>query len=158
MAWVVLVLALLAVAVVGVLVHQRTGPRVPEAQVAAEDLALVREADRAAWRRLRKGDYNRSKQQDDFYRISAYKKALADGMSPAEAKAHIRKTFPIYYYLDPATRDDEGYLGDDAALPVLLRDRVDKRAAALKTLIAEQYVHLKSMNALIRELIRTGAL
>jgi hypothetical protein len=157
MVWVVLVLAALAAAVLGVLVHQRTGPRVPEAQIAAEDLDLVRDADRAAWRRVRLSKYRRSKQQDDFYRIAAYKKALADGMSPAEAKAHIRKSYPIYY-LDPATRDDEGYAGVDAALPVLLRERVEKGAPKLKALIAEHYAHLKSMNALIRELIRKGAI
>ena len=157
MVWVVLVLALLSAAVVGVLVHQRTGPRVPEAQIAAEDLELVRDADRAAWRRVRMVEYKRSKQQDDFYRIAAYKKAVADGMSPAEAKAHIRKWFPIYY-LDPATRDDEGYAGDDGALPVLLRDRVEKGASKLKALIADHYAHLKSMNALIRELMRKGAI
>lgn len=132
------------------------GPRVPEERIADEDRALVRESDRAAWRRLRLRTYKSWKKNDDFYRIAAFRKLVAAGASEASARARVREDYPIYY-LDPADRDTEGYDGDDGALPILLRHRVERNSRAIKELMADNRGRFRTMNALIRACLREGA-
>jgi len=155
MIWVVVLLFGTA-AVLGVGAN-RVGPRVPRERIAEADEALVTDADRAAWRSMRVRSYDAWKREDDFYRVAAYKKAIASGMSAADAKAKVKKDFPIYY-LDPASRDEGADVGDDAALPIVLRERVNKRAGVLKAVMAEHPDQFPTMNALVRDLVRKGSL
>ncbi len=155
--WVVGVLAAAGVLGLVVWVVQYGGSRVRPERVADEDLGLVREADRARWRRVRERAYRSWKRHDDFYRLAAFRKYVAAGMSEAEAKARILKDYPIYY-LDPANRDTEGYAGDDGALPIVLRGRVERGARLLKELMEEQGASFRTMNALVRLCARKGAL
>ena len=134
-----------------------SGPMVSSEQIAGPDLDLVREEDRAAWRKVRLRTYKSWKRQDDFYRVAAYKKALASGMSAPDAKAAVKKDFP-FYYTDPASRDEDNYAGDDAGLPIVLRERVNKRAHLLKPVMADMACQSRTMNALVREFIRKGVL
>ena len=154
MMWLVLLSAAVLAVCLGIYYF---GPRVPPEQIAEPDLELVTEQDRAAWRKLRLSSYRRSKNQDDFYRVAAYKKAIESGMSAAEAKAHIKKEFP-FYYVDPALRDEETYVGDDGGLPIVLRERVNKWAPILKPIMVEKSGQFRTMNALVREFIRKGAM
>jgi len=131
-------------------------PRVPEERIADEDRDIVRDPDRAAWRRQRLQTYKLWKRNDDFYRIAAFRKLVAGGMSEADAKTRVREEYP-FYYLDPATRETEGFTGDDAALPIVLRLRVEGNARVLKEITAEKDQRFATMNALIRACIRKGA-
>ena len=101
--------------------------------------------------------YQGWKKQDDFYRVAAYKKAIESGMSATDAKAHIKREFP-FYYVDPALRDEDMYVGDDGGLPIVLRERVDKWAPILKPIMVEKSGQFRTMNALVREFIRKGAM
>jgi hypothetical protein len=138
------------------LVYWLLSPRVPEERVTEEDLDLIRERDRAAWRRLRLQSYKAWKRQDDFYRVAAFRKLVAGGMSEADARTRVREDYP-FYYLDPATRDVEGFAGEDGGLPVLLRPRVERNSRVLKELAAEKDARFRTMNALIRACLRKGA-
>jgi hypothetical protein len=64
--------------------------------------------------------------------------------------------FPLYY-VDPAFRDEDTYVGDDAGLPIVLRERVNKWAPVLKPVMAEEPGQFRTMNALVRAFIRKGA-
>jgi hypothetical protein len=148
-------LGFMAACVVIGFVYWLASPRVPEEQIAEADRDLVRDQDRAAWRRLRLQAYKSWKRNDDFYRIAAFRKLVAGGMSEADAKARVREEFP-FYYLDPAARDTEDFTGDDCALPVVLRPRVERNSRVLKELAAEKDPRFRTMNALIRTCVRKG--
>jgi len=136
-------------------VYWLTSPRVPAENIAEADRDLVREQDRTVWRRQRLQAYKSWKRQDDFYRIAAFRKLVAGGMSEPDAKARVREEFP-FYYLDPATRDTEGFAGDDGALPIALRRRIERNSRVLKELAADKDVRFSTMNALIRTCLRKG--
>jgi len=101
--------------------------------------------------------YKGWKKQDDFYRVAAYKKAVESGISAADAKAYVKKEYP-FYYVDPALRDEDTYVGDDAGLPIVLRERVSRWAPILKPIMVEKSGQFRTMNALVREFIRKGAM
>ena len=149
-------LGFMAACVVVGSIYWLVSPRVLEEQIAEADRDLVREQDRAAWRRLRLRAYKSWKRHDDFYRVAAFRKLVTGGMSEPEAKARVREEFP-FYYLDPAARDAEGFTGDDGALPVVLRKRVERNSRVLKELAADKEVQFRTMNALIRTCLRKGA-
>ena len=153
-----LLYGMVAVGAIIILVMKFTGAPMPEPQVAAADLDLVREGDRARWRRLKRRDYRSDKRQDDFFRLAAFRKAVAGGAAEAEARERVRREFP-FYYLDPAERDAGEYAGDDANLPAVLRARVNGNARAIKQLMAdEEGARFRTMNAFIRHAIRRGAI
>lgn len=155
-----LVMLLTAVAVASVVAGLKiyySGPRVAPERIAPEDLDLVRAEEREAWRRVSRRTYQGWKQQDDFYRVAAYKKAIESGMSSEDAKARVKQDFP-FYYVDPETRDEDTYGGDDGGLPIVLRERVNKWAPLLKPVMVEKAGQFHSMNALVRECIRKGAM
>jgi acyl-coenzyme A synthetase/AMP-(fatty) acid ligase len=146
----------LAIGTIVILVVKLTGARMADQQIADADLDLVREADRAWWRRLKQRAYQADKKQDDFYRTAAYRKALAGGAPEPEARARVRKEFP-FYYLNPADRDTAEYHGDDGNLPVILRERVNRNARVIKPLMESEGERFRTMNALIRACVRKGA-
>jgi hypothetical protein len=152
-----LTLGVLAIGTIVILVVRFTGARMPDQQVAAADLDLVREGDRAQWRRLKRRSYQSDKRQDDFYRMAAYRKATAGGASEPDARARVRREFP-FYYLDPADRDTAEYSGDDGNLPVILRERVNRNAPVIKPLMESEGERFRTMNALIRTCVRKGAI
>lgn len=154
MGWVGIFCVITAVACLGIYYFS---PRVPEERIAQPDLDLVRDEDRVAWRKTRQFTYKGWKKQDDFYRVAAYKKAIGSGMSTQDAKAAVKKDFP-FYYVDPASRDEDTYVGDDAGLPIVLRERVEKCAHLLKPVMTDKSDQFRTMNALVREFIRKKVL
>ena len=148
--------AVVAIGTVAILVAKFTGAPVPDQQIVEADLDLVREADRARWRRLKLRSYRADKKQDDFFRLAAYRKAVAGGASEAEARDRVRREFP-FYYLNPADRDAGEYTGDDANLPFILRERINRNARVIKPLMEGEGDRFRTMNALIRTCIRKGA-
>jgi hypothetical protein len=157
MAWVMLLTAVAVASVVAGLKIYYSGPPVDAERIAPQDLDLVRGEECAAWRKVSRRTYQGWKQQDDFYRVAAYKKAIESGMSAADAKAYVKKDFP-FYYVDPALRDEDTYVGDDGGLPIVLRERVNKWAPLLKPVMVEKSAQFRTMNALVREFIRKGAM
>jgi len=153
----VMLLTVVAVAsVVAGLKIYYSGPRVPPERIAPEDLDLVTAEECEAWRRVSRRTYQGWKQQDSFYRVAAYKKAVESGMSAEDAKARVKQDFP-FYYVDPAFRDEDTYVGDDGGLPIVLRERVNKWAPLLKPVMVEKSDQFRTMNALVRVFIRKGA-
>lgn len=151
-----LLYGMVAIGTIIILVVKFTGPAVPDQQLAEEDLDLVRDADRARWRRLKLRAYRADKKQDDFFRMAAYRKAMAGGASEPEARARVRREFP-FYYLDPADRDAGDYTGDDGNLPAILRERINRNARVIKPLMESEGDRFHTMNALIRTCIRKSA-
>jgi hypothetical protein len=157
MALVMLLTAVAVASVVAALKIYYSGPRVAPERIAPEDLDLVRAEDCEAWRRVSRKTYQGWKKQDDFYRVAAYKKAVESGMSAEDAKARVKQDFP-FYYVDPANRDEDTYGGDDGALPIVLRERVNKWAPLLKPVMVDKSGQFRTMNALVRECIRKNAM
>jgi hypothetical protein len=151
-----LLFGFVAVGTIVMLFVKFAGPSVPEQRIVEADRDLVREADRARWRRMKLRAYRADKKQDDFFRMAAYRKAVAGGATEAEARARVRREFPFYYF-DPADRDAGEYTGDDANLPVILRERVNRSARVIKPLMEDEGDRFTTMNALIRTCIRKGA-
>ena len=151
-----LLYGMVAIGAAIILVLKFTGSPMPEPRIAAADLELVREGDRARWRRLKRRDYQADKRQDDFFRLAAFRKAVAGGAAEAEARDRVRREFP-FYYLDPADRDADAYAGDDGNLPVILRARINGNARVIKPLMESEGDRFRTMNALIRTCIRKGA-
>ena len=149
-------LAAMAAVGAGALKIHNSGARVPRERIAPQDADLVTDKDCAAWRKVRLRAYKGWKSQDDFYRVAAYKKAVESGMSTADAKAQVKKDFP-FFYIDPALRDEDSYAGDDGALPIVLRERVNNWAPLLKPVMLDKSDRFRTMNALVREFIRKSA-
>ena len=95
---------------------------------------------------------------DDWFRLAAYKKDRAEGLSEEQAVAQLGKSFPIFG--DPD--DMKNVKGDDRALPYELKERVnlwaEKGLLDESSGTATRLRSAGSMNALIRNEIRAGRL
>jgi len=94
---------------------------------------------------------------DDWFRMAAFKKYRAEGMSEEQAISQLGKSFPIF----GGPEDTKNVKGDDP-LPFELKERINQWAGralqdkALETATSSRSAG--SMNALIRNEIRAGRL
>jgi hypothetical protein len=92
---------------------------------------------------------------DDWFRMAAFKKYRAEGMSAEQASSRLRKSFPIFG--DP--QDTKNVKGDDRPLPFELKERINQWASRNKSV--ETFSELQratSMNVLVRSEIKAGRL
>lgn len=98
-------------------------------------------------------------QQDNVAQMALFMKLVEeDGLSKEEAAKRVRKSH-IFYYGTLEQRDDEplGFLGEDAKLPYILKDRANKAIMKyIRKMDKNEIESTSSMNAIVRNLIRTG--
>lgn len=93
---------------------------------------------------------------DNSLRLALFSKLREEGLPDAEAAKKVR-LLCLHFYLTPEERSHENFqLGaDDAKLPYVLKDRINR--ATLRRVIDKQAVEQSSsINALVRQLIRSG--
>jgi len=96
-------------------------------------------------------------EEDNVAKLALFMKLKEDGFEE-EAGRKARKS-SLMYYGTLEQRDDEplGFHGDDAKLPYILKDRANKAVIKyVRKMDKSEIVAASSMNAIVRELIRTG--
>lgn len=129
----------------------------PPCTIHPSDEFLVREEDVAWWNGLSLDDCKAFEQQDNITIVAALQKFMEeDGLSEEDAAKMVRRSFPFYYWA-LEQRDDEHFplSASDAKLPYVLKDRVNR--AIISGKVDRQVLsRSSSLNALIRDLIRSG--
>jgi hypothetical protein len=130
----------------------------PPCAIHNSDRVLVRDSDVAWWSGLSLDDCKAFEQQDNVTRVAALQKFMEeDGLSEEEAARKIRVTFPFYYWAIEQREDEHFPLSaSDAKLPYVLKDRIN-RALMSRKIDRQSLSKATSFNALIRELIQSGA-
>lgn len=129
----------------------------PLCAIHPDDRDLVRPEDVEWWNGLSLDDCQALEHEDNVFRLAAFHKFIeTDGLPDAEAGKRVRLTFPTYYSRLEYRGDEKFSLGAaDAKLPYVLKDRVNR--AAMSGLIDKQsFERASSVNALVRQLIRSG--
>jgi hypothetical protein len=136
------------------------GEPAPELQIHPDDQDLVAEADRRWWSTLTLKDCQVMEEEDNIWKVASLKHYMDDeGMPEEDAARRVRKSFATYYaYLEERLDEPLGFGGDDAKLPYMLKDRVNRYISTLDptTVLEPADVGVSSVNALIRVLIREG--
>ena len=129
----------------------------PRVEIHPDDKELVRDEDVAWWNSLSLEDVVALEEQDRIFRFAHWKKPVeSEGLSDKEAGEKVRRAWP-YFYARLSDREGEkiALSVPDAALPVVLKDRVNR--AINNVVITKQAVNeSSSVNALIRSLIQLG--
>ena len=133
--------------------HSEPAPKLP---VHPDDQNLVSVADNDWWRTLTLKDCQVMEEQDNATKVAALMDGMENkGLSEEEAVHRIQKLFPRYYGNLEDRDKDVDLTGNDAGLPYVLKDRVN-RAVAEGRIGANELQAASSFNALIRSLIRSG--
>jgi hypothetical protein len=136
-----------------------TSQPVPNLPIHPDDKELVTEYDIKWWESLTLDDCKAFEQQDNVAQMALFMKLFEeDGLSKEEAAKRVRKSH-IFYYGTLEQRDDEplGFLGEDAKLPYILKDRANKAVMKyIRKMDKNEIESTSSMNAIVRNLIRTG--
>ena len=130
----------------------------PKLPIHPGDQDLVREADDIWWSTLTLKDCQTMEQQDNTTKVAALTHYIEeDGLSEEEASRQARKSFPAYYgSLEERDNEPLGFGGDDAKLPYVLKDRVNRAVVEVIASMEKSEVRAaSSINALIRSLIRS---
>lgn len=132
------------------------GPSAP-LQVHPDDSWLVTSAD-VSWFTSTSEKMLRSLlKQDEATRWASWNSLLDQAGLPEDlATSRVFKSFPTYY-VDPIKREDPHHVGDDAHLPVVIKDRVSRNPGLLSREEFEAAPE-RTMNAIIRRFIRDGRL
>jgi hypothetical protein len=136
------------------------GEPAPELQIHPEDLDLVSEADRRWWSTLTLKDCQVMEEQDNVFKVAALTHYIEEeGMPEEDAARRVRQSFTSYYaHLKGRMDEPLAFGGDDAKLPYMIKDRVNRYILTLNkaTALQPEDVGVASINALIRVLIREG--
>jgi hypothetical protein len=129
----------------------------PPCAIHPDDQSLVRREDQEWWNDLSLDDCKSLEQQDNVFRVAALQKFMRDdGLPEEEAAKKLRLQFPFYYSTIKLRAQEHFQLSAaDAKLPYVLKDRVNRAMTSGKVDRAA-LGRASSMNALVRELIRSG--
>lgn len=129
----------------------------PPCAIHPDDRDLVSSEDIEWWNKLSFQDCQALEQEDNVFRLAAFTKFReTDGLSDEEAGKKVRLSFPFYYGKLEHRADEKFTLGTaDAKLPYVLKDRIN-RAVMSRLIDKNAVMQASSMNALVREFIRSG--
>ena len=123
-----------------------------------DDKELVTKHDVKWWKSLSLDDCKNFEKLDSITQTALPMKLVEeDGLSDEEAARRVRKS-NVFYYETLEQRNDEplGFVGDDAKLPYILKDRVDKAVInQIREMDKNDIASASSMNSIVRDLIRT---
>jgi hypothetical protein len=138
----------------------RRGEPAPESQIHPDDQDLVTEADQRWWSTLTLKDCQAMEQEDNVFKVASLGYYMdEESMTEEDAARRVRQSFATYYaYLEERLDEPLGFGGDDAKLPYMLKDRVNRYITTLNsaTVLQPADVGVSTVNALIRVLIRQG--
>lgn len=121
------------------------------AEIHPADLELVTEQDRKWFEKLTLASLQHMLEQDDTARLALFMSLIEKGTGEKDAAARVRK-FHVYYYTAPPDRTDEHFSGEDACLPICVKDRVNRLVPLhVNKEVAESS---SSMNSIVRQLLR----
>jgi hypothetical protein len=131
----------------------------PNLPIHPDDKELITEYDIQWWQSLTLEDCKAFEQQDNVAQFALFMKLVKeDGLSEEQAARQARKSH-LFYYGTLEQRDNEplGFRGQDAKLPYILKDRANKAVIKyIRKMDKSEIESASSMNAIIRNLIRTG--
>ena len=131
----------------------------PRAQIHSDDQDLVAEDDERWWDTLTLKGCQAMERQDNQVKVAALIQYMeSDGMSEEDAARKVRRSFAAYYSSLEDRKDEPfGFGGDDAKLPYILKDRINRMVIgsvrSREKARAEFDAHT-SFNALVRRKIR----
>ena len=138
------------------------GEPAPELQIHPDDQDLVSDADRRWWSTLTLKHCKVMEEQDNLWKATAMGYYMEqEGMSEEHAGRRMRNSFASYYaYLNERSDERLGFVGDDAKLPYMIKDRINRYITSLDEtrVVRPGDVGLSTVNALIRKLIREGTI
>jgi hypothetical protein len=136
-----------------------TSQPAPNLPIHPENKELVKDDDIRWWESLTLDDCKLLEQQDMVAQYALFMKLVEeDGFSKEEAAKRVRKSH-IFYYGTLKQRDDEplGFIDENAKLPYILKDRANKAVMKyIRKMDKNEIESASSMNAIVRNLIRTG--
>ena len=129
----------------------------PPCAIHPDDSDLVSSEDIEWYNTLSFQDCQALEREDTVFRMGALVKfTKTDGLSDEEALKKVRLTFPSYYLKLEHRADDEFAIDTaDAKLPYCLKYRIN-RAVISRLIDKNAIMQSSSVNALVRELIRSG--
>lgn len=130
----------------------------PQFQIHPEDTDLISDKDLRWWRTLSLDDCKAFEQQDNLFKVVALRDFIENlGLSKEEAAKKVRKSFLFYYGYLPERNDELfGFNGEDAKLPYMVKDRANRAISKIKKMNIEERESASSMNALMRQILRSG--
>lgn len=131
----------------------------PACEVDLADSELVREEDHLWWSTLAAADFGALVDEDNVFKIMLFQKLTRDDrLTEDEALERVRKQFPVYYLHTSDRLSGVGFLGEDAKLPYLLKERVNVFVNSV--LLGEPGLLEKatSFNSMVRQMARSGRL
>jgi len=95
--------------------------------------------------------------EDNVFRLAAFQKFIeTDRLPDAEAVKKVRLSFPTFYWRLEHRADEKFQLGaDDVKLAYVPKDRIN-RAETGRVVDKQAVERSSSLNALVRQLIRSG--
>jgi len=122
---------------------------VPSYEIHPDDECLVKSQDIDWWKTVTMDDLKTIEQQDNIARMTLYTHCIeTKGMTKEDALNEVKISLPIYY-LTLAQRSDKPFTeGEDAKLPYILKNRINKM------IIPKLSKELMSSGAHIHSLIR----
>ena len=135
-----------------------TSQPAPNLPIHPDDKELVTEYDIKWWESLTLDDCKLMEQEDNVAQLALFMKLKEDSLAEEEAGRQARKSSLMYYgTLEQRDNEPLGFHGDDAKLPYILKDRANKAVIKyIRKMDKSEIVAASSMNAIVRELIRTG--
>ena len=136
-----------------------TSQNAPTLPIHPDDEELVTDYDVQWWKSLTLDDCKAFEKHDQVAQYALYLKLVEkDGLSTDEASRRVRKTHIFYYgTLEQRANEPLGFIGEDAKLPYILKDRANK--VVMKNVLKMGKTKIESassMNAIVRNLIRCG--
>jgi len=135
-----------------------TSQPAPTLPIHPDDKELVTDYDVQWWESLTLADCEALEKQDQVAQFALYLKLVEDGLSKDEASRRVRKNHIFYYgTLEQRANEPLGFIGEDAKLPYILKDRANKAVMKNVSKMGKTKIESSSsMNAIVRNLIRCG--
>lgn len=131
-----------------------TSKPVPNCEIHPDDQDLVQAEDMHWWSNWSMDDWKSWENSENTIRMGIYIHEKDAGHSKEEASIIVHRNLPRYYYrLDDRSHDNFNISGEDAALPFVLKNRVDV-AMANRVIIKSAVKQATSFNGYVRQLIR----
>lgn len=131
----------------------------PACEVDLADSKLVCEDDYLWWSTLSTVDFEALVDEDNVFKVMLFQKLTRDGgLTEDEALERVKRQFPIYYLHASDRQSGVGFAGEDAKLPYLLKERVNKFVNSVLPGDPSLLANATSFNSLVRQMARNSRL
>lgn len=129
----------------------------PKVQIHPDDANLIKQADLQWWDSLSLDNVKSFEEQDNLFRVVALRNYIEnEGLTNEDAAKKVRKSFIFFYStLEERNNDSFGFHGEDAKLPYVLKDRANRAIPIIKNMNTLERESASSMNAIVRNILRS---